>query len=602
MTKSILQTIIFGPPRHVLKEAITSKKSLALGLRPFAAIANYGYCMPQKNIFGELARKDGVVAHGGIFMPNSHSSSNIYIYFKGKTLTKSQWISRQSILVPFRHPDLETESEPFNLVDQEWLEDILRMWHLIVKEIDNVLEMKKFEVSKIYFIGHAIGGAYATLAGQLFSIRNDLDIIHKRVPFQVITFGAPKVGNEFFAKSTNLNKNRLIRVTHGNDHVPHFPIGTQGIMFHSNPELWIKPISKDCNCGDNNNNNNNNIREEYYICRATAINRKSLICNASQTFSNVSDNFVHQGPYFGILMNNCEGFGDFYFQGFEHANHGYCTPEKNIFGKEIEKEDTLTKSEWLSREPILVPFRYPGLQPEHSALVDQEWLQDILKIWPVIIEKISMFIDKFGQLPIDDIYLIGHAIGGGVYINSIFSYSFYLQKIFEIIVKNSLFFIAYAILASQLWEIYIKKLSNIHPKYEQISLRVITFGAPRVGNKHFARLTNRNINENYRITYGNDHVPHFPINIPGIMEHSKNEIWIKPIENNCDCDNWGNNKTELVDEAEYYLCYGNNQDCNNGQSLENIADNFINRGPYFGHLMGECQGFQAFNFQGFDKK
>ncbi|KAG9289093.1 hypothetical protein G9A89_022402 [Geosiphon pyriformis] len=296
MTKSILQTIIFGIPRHILKEAIISTKSLALGLRSFAAIANYGYCMPQKNIFGELARKDGV------------------------TLTKSQWISRKPKLVPFKHPDFETESETLNLVDQEWLEDVLYMWPLIIQKFDNVFAIERVKVDMIYFIGHAVGGAYATLVGQLFQIQKDLGILYKLMPFQVITFGAPRVGNPSFARSTNLNKSRILRVTHGNDHVPHFPIGIQGMMAHSDPEIWIKPISNDCNCEDNNNNNNNNnIREEYYVCRAAAIDRESQICNGSQTFSDVPEDFVHQGPYFGILMNNCEGFENIDFQGFEHG-------------------------------------------------------------------------------------------------------------------------------------------------------------------------------------------------------------------------------------------------------------------------------------------
>ncbi|KAG9295555.1 hypothetical protein G9A89_000084, partial [Geosiphon pyriformis] len=47
------------------------------------------------------------------------------------------------------------------------------------------------------------------------------------------------------------------------------------------------------------------------------------------------------------------------------------------------------------------------------------------------------------------------------------------------------------------------------PRDSLLHISAITFGTPRVGNRIFARMVNQLLNT-ARITYFNDHVPHFP--------------------------------------------------------------------------------------------
>ncbi|KAI9596420.1 Alpha/Beta hydrolase protein [Syncephalis fuscata] len=94
------------------------------------------------------------------------------------------------------------------------------------------------------FLGHSLGGAVATLAAL------DARYTMPQMEQQLVTFGAPRVGNPEFAKLANQQLYRpandrtggflptSIRVVHYKDLVPHLPFSWMGYQQHG-PEVWI---------------------------------------------------------------------------------------------------------------------------------------------------------------------------------------------------------------------------------------------------------------------------------------------------------------------------------------------------------------------------
>jgi len=70
-----------------------------------------------------------------------------------------------------------------------------------------------------YFVGHSLGGAFATLAALDASLGHiiDKDRIH------LYTYGCPRVGDFNFANAVVNNVGEIQRVTHHRDMVPHVP-------------------------------------------------------------------------------------------------------------------------------------------------------------------------------------------------------------------------------------------------------------------------------------------------------------------------------------------------------------------------------------------
>ncbi|KAG9305825.1 hypothetical protein G9A89_001114 [Geosiphon pyriformis] len=303
--------------------------------------------MPNKNIIGRVVKKEDVIAHLGYYVAEPKrkgSNAAITIYFKGKTLTKADWISRKAKLVEFTY--LGQKPNPSILVDEEWFQDVEKMWPFIISQISEIIKKRHndFYVHEIYFIGHAIGGAYAILAAELWNIFRQKNVkarLYTLFPFRVITFGAPRVGNQNFARLVNTHYKTNIRVTYGNDHVPHFtvkkPFNNKTIMEHFETEIWIKPIGDNCDCEDNNET------VEYYLCRGKKLRTsyefydnelpskrtdylslpwfggsgENPECNVGQSFFDTPHDAIHRGPYFRTIMGDCRGFGEFGFQGYE---------------------------------------------------------------------------------------------------------------------------------------------------------------------------------------------------------------------------------------------------------------------------------------------
>ncbi|KAG9299395.1 hypothetical protein G9A89_014044 [Geosiphon pyriformis] len=292
-------------------------------LEIMAHLANFGYCYEINKIGKKLAAK--FVKAGEFF---DEETSQLFIYFKGKELTKSQWIVRRTTLVGFTF-------EPYNVnslvkVDNEWFGNFKQMWANILAVIMARLaqERKKGGIKGLFFTGHAIGGAYATFAAlywRLFKAsQSSPNTKSFNFPTQLVTFGAPRIGNIVFARFLNTwsSKNDF-RVTTGNDHVPHFPASINGnnILKHSELEVWIESQSKNCDC----------LEIELFKCpgvlpsvndvKKLQFSRKVFMfppdevkageneeCNLGQKHDDVPGDFFHKGPYFTITMGDCSGY------------------------------------------------------------------------------------------------------------------------------------------------------------------------------------------------------------------------------------------------------------------------------------------------------
>ncbi|KAG9307821.1 hypothetical protein G9A89_023386 [Geosiphon pyriformis] len=177
---------------------------------------------------------------------------------------------------------------------------------------------KKEGLKIIHFTGWGIGGALAVIAAITFQLESYIK--NSNFDVRVTTFGAPRIGNTYFARLINKFLD-IQRFTYFNDHVPHFPKRDSipnDILTHHELELWIIP-EKLCDCPT-----------EFRIVRCPGFDYKKKAprqigvsndtffphrvmsgenqeCNAGQSITNVRVDFVHVGPYFGKIMNDCTG-------------------------------------------------------------------------------------------------------------------------------------------------------------------------------------------------------------------------------------------------------------------------------------------------------
>ncbi|KAG9286637.1 hypothetical protein G9A89_005405 [Geosiphon pyriformis] len=235
----------------------------------------------------------------------------------------------------------------------------------------------------------------------------------------------------------------------------------------------------------------------------------------------------------------------------------------------------LTKQEWSSRNPTLVKPEFKNIRYLFGAneRVDSQLLEEVNLIFPQLKIIIRDLLNHPSKLRIDEIVFSGHGLGG-----------------------------AYASIAALQWliekHIIIKKSIWPEINFLTFSQRIVTFGAPRVANKEFSLTLNKLI-YHYRITHGNDHVPHFPMASMG-WKHFGIEIWIEP-SNTCDCPEdqntyWDCNHSKLRTIRDWVTGKypDENKECNAGQRIDEVPNQFFHYGPYCEIEMGNCKSFEGF--------
>ncbi|KAG9297451.1 hypothetical protein G9A89_020852 [Geosiphon pyriformis] len=215
---------------------------------------------------------------------------------KGPELTKFQWATRGNQLTAYKVEGIKSHN--LILVEKDWQDDFLAVRESLFGTIMDglVLSLKhKWPIQFILFVGHAIGGAYATLAGLSWKIELSLMDGFGKIPtfrfsdfkISTTTFGAPRVGNAVFARLR---------------------------------EYWILPRS--CECSTEENNGQYSLYEckgfdyasqdwKYYEVSPESLFPDGIMsgeneeCNAGQSIDNVPGDYIHKGPYFGVRMNDC---------------------------------------------------------------------------------------------------------------------------------------------------------------------------------------------------------------------------------------------------------------------------------------------------------
>ena len=140
------------------------------------------------------------------------------------------------VIVAFRGTVIPTEPDPMKAIDAwlDWWNDIdlvLKdvpysagkvhdgfrksleiLWDDLLVEVESAAQGGR----RVFFTGHSKGGALATLAARRFKGAGV-------VPAGVMTFGAPRVGDEKFARAYDVEVPNHWRFEHQDDIVPHFP-------------------------------------------------------------------------------------------------------------------------------------------------------------------------------------------------------------------------------------------------------------------------------------------------------------------------------------------------------------------------------------------
>ncbi|KAG9289546.1 hypothetical protein G9A89_002319 [Geosiphon pyriformis] len=272
-------------------------------LAKYADMANMGNCLPNNEV-GSVIPEMRVT--GGVFV--DESTQEIVAFFRGSHLSKGDWFKRNSSMIPYEYPGMEP-----NLliqVDKEWYENVNKMKEKLFQKITEAIDSLDSDHKKIRFVGHGVGGAYAVLSALAFHLesrmmRNRQNSIFLGFENIVYTYGEPRIGNMMFARVIN-ELLRVRRVTHTNDYFPHFPKfeENRNLWQHHGREYWIAKPPCDC------------IQEDLfdfisivgggyvvYSCQAIG---EHPDCNTSQTVSEYNPDIPHFGPYFRVIMGNCE--------------------------------------------------------------------------------------------------------------------------------------------------------------------------------------------------------------------------------------------------------------------------------------------------------
>ncbi|KAG5944772.1 hypothetical protein E4U53_006825 [Claviceps sorghi] len=83
---------------------------------------------------------------------------------------------------------------------------------------------------RVVVVGHSLGGAGAVLAAA--------DLRQDGIPWDIYTYGCPRVGNDYFSDWITSQPGAHFRVTHSGDPITRLPPLTFGYR-HMSPEYWI---------------------------------------------------------------------------------------------------------------------------------------------------------------------------------------------------------------------------------------------------------------------------------------------------------------------------------------------------------------------------
>ncbi|KAG9305076.1 hypothetical protein G9A89_007716 [Geosiphon pyriformis] len=249
--------------------------------------------------------KPDIILAPGIYAWIDNAPEKIYSPYQDLT---ERW-SGNSIVARFKTPEL-TYDELVNMGQKPKLillpgsrkaqvveEFYRKYWNLMNNEIFE--RLKRYVNEVLYnhhgfiFTGHGGGAVLATFAAIIFQSR------WPKRQFYLATYGAPRIGNYFFANNiVSLFQN--LRFTVGNDYVPLF-FGHK-YLSHLPLEVWI-PSNNGCDCFAPDDVE----IPEIHLCIKPPFGFENKDCNLK--FEKQPGQLperattAHVGPYFGFLMS-----------------------------------------------------------------------------------------------------------------------------------------------------------------------------------------------------------------------------------------------------------------------------------------------------------
>ncbi|KAG9286547.1 hypothetical protein G9A89_014713 [Geosiphon pyriformis] len=288
------------PVKLAEQKVQVSEATLMVFLKRMSIIANFGYCFSQNEI-GKAVKGENIVAD---IWDMSVNNQRLVVYFAGPILSKSQWQSRKFHLTP----PIQTDQQ--SLVDFHWLSHVEQMMPSLFEKLAKISQAKFPQVLlSVYFVGHGVGGAYATLAAMCFNRALIAGGLLKDLGFspwhtRIVTFGAPRVGNLEFIKTLKrvIVFEKVYRVTHWNDWLSREMLPKDPFL-HYEREFWLDYEKADCDCMS--------FKKKPILFKC--IGRKSGVidenqeCNLGTVDSEDPDDIakINLGPYFGTIFTNC---------------------------------------------------------------------------------------------------------------------------------------------------------------------------------------------------------------------------------------------------------------------------------------------------------
>ncbi|KAG9307817.1 hypothetical protein G9A89_023382 [Geosiphon pyriformis] len=223
---------------------------------------------------------------------------------------------------------------------------------------------------------------------------------------------------------------------------------------------------------------------------------------------------------------------------------------------------------------MITPFIYVGIKVEKKEIIlfVKGERANYLNYWSTRLTNLIQYLDSNTQVDaifytnflqaqnqiidllqntqkltkLDSIVAVGHGVGG--------------------------VYATFAIL--QYWE----RVKNFNRKP---SLKVYTFGQPRIGDRYFAQFLNslQEYIQIYRFTHDDDPLPRLPTNS---FTHSMMEFWI---DDSCDCNSMIYKCPGLITGTNEYLFIEESNECVNQFNTTSFR---ANNGPYLGIRMGIC--------------
>ena len=155
---------------------------------------------------------------------------SIFIGFRGSSNVHN-WLDNLQVshITPYDNKQISVEKGFYKIYSS--------LQYTLYNTIDEL--SLKYDTDKILITGHSLGGAIASLLA--------FDIYYYSFSYQIsslITFGSPRVGNNYFSKYMYSFPFPSYRITHYYDIVPHVPERLLDYK-HVSQEIWYNEVNTD---------------------------------------------------------------------------------------------------------------------------------------------------------------------------------------------------------------------------------------------------------------------------------------------------------------------------------------------------------------------